>query len=82
MSAPLRELLKRSGLKPRDIDEAIRQSREVTKGVAFWGGLAHKALSELAAHPKIGKRIRPAVVLGTVLVEKVTHGASEMLKNR
>ena len=82
MSVPIRELLKASGLSSRDIDEAVRQSREVTKGVAFWGGVAQKALAELAASPKLGKRLRPAVVLSSVLVEKVTHGASEMLKKR
>jgi plasmid stabilization system protein ParE len=79
--APLRELLKASGLSSRDIDEAVTQARGVTQRVAFWGGLLQKGLTQLADHPKVN-RMRPALVLSSVLVEKVTRGASEMLKKR
>ncbi len=80
--APLRDMLEGAGVSERDLTDAVRQARKVTQAVDFWGTRAAGLLAEIANHPKLGKRVKPYVVLLATGTARVTQGARSMLNKK
>jgi len=81
-SPPLRAFLLANGLRPRDIAEAVDEARHFTRRAKNWAEVAEHVLAKAAAHPKLGKRTRSAVVYGVKVAGAIERGAAEMLRKR
>lgn len=68
----MREYLRKAGVKPRDIREAVENARFVTEQTEIYSGIAEEILSRIATHPRVGNRTKrismKAFLLALVLV--------------
>ena len=76
---PLRDVLLSLGLVPKDLDEAVDESREVVRAVEKWSGLGSKALVHVAKHSPEGSKRALVAFLGAGLADSVRKGAAGML---
>ena len=74
-----RDLLLASGVSPRDIADAVRQSRQATERVGAGAKLLARMLAHAGAKAKPGTRRQIAALGGAKLFQKISHGADVML---
>jgi hypothetical protein len=79
VSGTLRDFLIASGVDPKDITEAVRESRGFVAGIERWAHLGVKASSHVAAKAKPGSIVQKGALLGVGVSSVVASKASVLL---
>jgi len=66
------------GLQPRDLEEALDESRAFVHSVVRWANLVGRGLEHVAQH-STGSRVKGAALYGARAAQSVEQGANQML---
>jgi hypothetical protein len=75
----LRDFLIASGVAPKDISDAVKQSRGVVRGISRWSSLVAQGASHVGEKAKTGSRTQKGAFIVVMVASTIASKTDELL---